>query len=278
VRPVDFAAIARRHLAGCADVHVAPEIPRPKEENARREHPSLPSDEPLILLVDNTLFGAADEGLLATAQRVCWKNILDDPSELSWLSVEPGEIAPDGLGVRIGCGRVMISGPGLPEPLAACLAEMAREAQSAGGGPYRDAAPAHTLHLRVAPGTLLAAAAGLHTYASIYRHPEVPPSKESRVREVHALAHDEPVIVLFDDTVFGSAEEGFVFTPDRLCWKNYGQDPRHVAWGALDPASVRLASGGVRIAGGVAAVTNDEVLARALAEVVVTVAEAARRG
>lgn len=65
--------------------------------------------------------------------------------------------------------------------------------------------------------------------------PEIAPHKEAAVRRMHAdIADDEPILALFDDTIFGSAEYGFVVTPQRLAWRNLVGAADSIPWAALD--------------------------------------------
>jgi hypothetical protein len=66
----------------------------------------------------------------------------------------------------------------------------------------------------------------------IYVAPSIPPRKEKNARAVHAawLPADEPIAVLFDDTLFGAGDDGFVVTPARICWRNFGEEPNMLPW------------------------------------------------
>jgi hypothetical protein len=78
----------------------------------------------------------------------------------------------------------------------------------------------------------------------MYYHPAIPSPKLRVAREVHAarLGADEMVAVLYDDTVFGSARDGFLITPRRLCWKNLLSTPESAEWETIAPESI-VASG-----------------------------------
>jgi hypothetical protein len=75
---------------------------------------------------------------------------------------------------------------------------------------------------------------------SLYLSPTIPPKKEAGARRVHAasLSPGERILALYDDTVFGSGEDGFVVTARRLCWKNIGGDAHSVEWRFLEPESI----------------------------------------
>ena len=94
------------------------------------------------------------------------------------------------------------------------------------GGPYRRGAdaPADTAEGHAAAVARLTARVRpyLGEVEDLFYHPAIPASKLQRARGMHAahLPRREAVAVLYDDTLFGSAEEGFVLTPHFFCWKN----------------------------------------------------------
>ena len=75
---------------------------------------------------------------------------------------------------------------------------------------------------------------------SLYLAPTIPLRRELGARRSHAahLPADERVLALYDDTVFGTGEDGFVVTAQRLCWKNIKGEARSIEWRFLDPESV----------------------------------------
>lgn len=105
--------------------------------------------------------------------------------------------------------------------------------------------------------------------------PDIPPALEKKVRAVHAvhLPPHEPIAVLYDATVFGSAEEGFLLTPDRICWKNRFQHPRQLLLRDLDPTTLLPLRDGVGVAGGV--IATQGISTGGLAELLTTLAESA---
>ena len=75
---------------------------------------------------------------------------------------------------------------------------------------------------------------------SLYLAPTIPTRRELGARRAHAahLPSHERILALYDDTVFGSGEDGFVVTAQRLCWKNIQGEARSIEWRFLDPESV----------------------------------------
>ncbi|MEJ7734044.1 MAG: hypothetical protein WKG00_33225 [Polyangiaceae bacterium] len=86
----------------------------------------------------------------------------------------------------------------------------------------------------------------------LYAGADIPPRKVARARTtpgVH-LAADEPIAVLYDATVFGGADEGFLVTPARICWRNFLEHPRQLGWSDFDGAhSLHVADGKLSLCG-----------------------------
>ena len=71
-------ALLRQHFTGVDSMYLCPNIPGKKEIVARGVHARhLPSDERVLALFDDTVFGAGDEGFLVTSRRLCWKKPAD---------------------------------------------------------------------------------------------------------------------------------------------------------------------------------------------------------
>lgn len=80
---------------------------------------------------------------------------------------------------------------------------------------------------------------------SMHLRPFIPGKKELAARSVHAhlLPSDERVLALFDDTLFGSGDEGFVVTSRRLCCKNPRGRAQMIEWANLDPEQMYVERG-----------------------------------
>ena len=67
--------------------------------------------------------------------------------------------------------------------------------------------------------------------------PHILRKKEDAARRAHALhlPERERILALYDATLLGSGEEGFLVTSRRLCWKNAGQPAYAIEWRDVDP-------------------------------------------
>jgi hypothetical protein len=125
---------------------------------------------------------------------------------------------------------------------------MAARYVGADAGPYRSDANASAA--KVAQIVALARR-HLGEVETMYYHPAIPPPKLHNARAVHAAHHgpDETVAVLYDDTVFGGAKDGFLITPRRLCMKNFNDDPVAVEWTSIVPELVSSGADRVHLMG-----------------------------
>lgn len=96
----------------------------------------------------------------------------------------------------------------------------------------------------------------------VFYAPAIPRDKEASARSVHDLhlPDEEAILVLHDGTVFGSAEEGFLVTRQRLCWKNPWERPRQIAWSDLEPEAIKRDVGMVLLEGTELALSGELVL------------------
>lgn len=286
--PHEIVAVARRWLGGSTGVFFAPHVPPLEESGARGAHGAyLLESEPVLVLYDATLLGTGENGFVVTSSRLCWKNLLDHPRQIAW-----GELDPQGISSRIGRvdlagGSMMVSGE-LSSLVAGFLGEMASRARPERGGPYRrsststSASPEEDEEAAVARLVTLARKR-LGEERNLHYDPAIPPRKLRKARAMHAahLPPGEEVAVLHDDTLFGDAEEGFLLTRRRFCWKNLSGDAASLTWDALDPESVtamgnliHLGARGAHAAPGAVHFTTKGPLVRRVAELLAFMARA----
>lgn len=113
---------------------------------------------------------------------------------------------------------------------------------------------------------------------STYLAPHIPAKKEHGARRAHAghLPAGEPVLAVYDDTVFGSAEDGFVVTARRLCWKNVAGRPHQIEWAHLDPNALYPEGRKLAIGAGAIEISSDASIIDACADAFYVLALSAR--
>jgi hypothetical protein len=274
--------LARKHLGMVGSMFYAPSIPPAKIDNARLVHARhLPEDEELLVLFDGTVFGSADEGFIVTATRLCWKNLWEHPRQIEWANIDTGTLSPEPGLVRLAGGTVDVLGD-MSLGVVALFQELASRARLPDLGPYRAAERTIDTPARIAlPEATIVALTRTHVgeVSDVFYRPSIPPSKEARARRAHAahLTAGEPVIVLYDDTLFGSAEEGFLLTPDRLCWKNIAEEAKQLPWSLLEPDKVEATGAYVKVLGGWIQLTGRRELLGPMASLLRALGEEAKR-
>lgn len=229
-------ALARDHLHGLDGVHVAPDIPSGKLERARAEHRlHLPAHEPVAVLFDATSLGSARDGFLLTPAQLCWKGFWEHARRILWEDLRGAPIAAGARDVELAHGHV-------PAPWTAAAPERVRDLliacrdQRPLGTPYRNAA-FDRAPVTLADAILRAARRHLGEREWVHYDPSIPPGMLAAVRTVHErlLEPHEDILVLYDDTVFGSGNDGLVFTERGVHWRGFLGRAEHVAWRDVVP-------------------------------------------
>lgn len=229
-------ASANRHLGGLPGVSVAPHIPERKLKNARAAHAlHLGPDEPILVLYDATVLGGGDEGFLATPSQLCWRSFLEHPRRILWDDLADVSLTAVDRHVLIRHGEVQTPWTeGAAARVRDFLAECGRRARG-GAAPYRDPGR-EDLDASLGETILKLARHGFGELGFIHYAPSIPPKMLAKVRAVHARAlHPaEEIIVLYDDTLFGSGTDGLLFAERHLCWRTFLGDAAAIAWQDLD--------------------------------------------
>lgn len=106
-------ALLRQHFTGIDSMYLCPSVPGKKEIVARGVHARhLPSNERVLALFDEALFGDGDEGFLVTSQRLCWTNpgTTCRPQMVEWRHLDPAAMYSDRRKLVLGAGAIATSG------------------------------------------------------------------------------------------------------------------------------------------------------------------------
>jgi hypothetical protein len=135
-------------------------------------------------------------------------------------------------------------------------------AQAPAPAPAAQPAPAAGPRARSAEELVSVARAALLLHDSLYYAPTVPPAKERNARAAYgaALPPTETIAVLYDGTVFGAGDDGFIVTPNFLGWN--GGTPHLIPWRDIDPATVVVAKTEVSVMGQEIPLVPDELVDR----------------
>lgn len=202
-------------LAALDAVWVHPEIPARKERNARASH-RIPDGEPIWLLYDDTLFGGGSDGVVLTSERFSVKSAFEPSRPVPYTALGTVETAEKTLWVAGLEVSFTVWTPEHARLIAETLELLRRRERTSWTGFLQK-------ELTGALGSLDEA----------FLAPSIPERKERTVRAVHGIPDGERVLALYDDTVFGGAKEGWVFTDRRFAWKDLFEDPEYQAWGEV---------------------------------------------
>ena len=219
----DVLALLRRHFSGADSTSLCPSIPGKKELGARAVHAHhLPTDERVLLLYDDTVFGSGDEGFLVTSRRVCWKNVGERPCMVEWRNVDPDGMYADKRRLVLDGRAIAISGD--EAVVSACeqvFHVLAFSAQSRTGTPAQSgialtATAASASVLRASPAACLPG----QSPQRASKHPTLRPTPSPRVYDSAPptsmnATPPPPDAVSYDSyVVHANAQRA----PDFSCW------------------------------------------------------------
>ena len=220
-------------------VSLAPDIPAEKEANALAVHQAhLPSSERVLALYDDTLFGSAKDGFLITERRLCWKKIVMPPNFLLW------EELPY-LDVQLAGGKITMRGP---DDITATNQDVITALFSFLGKVSSVAPPPIPIGDREASVVRLAIET-LGKSPNIRCHPHIPQAWLDQVTAVYGALwnSNEAPLVVYDDTLMGKADDGWVATATRLYYKSTFERVRYLQWTEVDARNIGPSSQGLKI-------------------------------
>ena len=188
--------------------------------------------ESIRLLVDDTLFGGAAEGLVVTGEAVYFKNLMESPVRIRLDKV--GDVSPlkgDKISISGHDFECHLLGNATKRALCKALDGLGAELAQKGVVFGDDTSPVDEV---------LGCFAEIKNNADVYLGDNIPDKK--RMNAHRALAVKEPmadICVLADATVFGGAEEGLVVTPKAVYFKNSFESPNRMPLEDIERVEVR---------------------------------------
>jgi hypothetical protein len=252
--PLGSVLVRTLRLGHCGQFFITPDIPDKKLANACATYARPRDGERYLALFDDTTFGSAKAGFCVTDCRIVWTDSRD-VREISWVeltNLDLAECTDRKLTLRLGGNHYVLSiamwNNKNMGALALALSRVARQVCEKHGQPT----PVGVAHLdrisqdcgiddqgstRVSQKTKVeetcqhvakpvqcmedairdAFGSGID---SVYVQPDIPDKKLANAMASYAtLEPGERMLALFDDTVLGSAKNGFCLTDRRLIWK-----------------------------------------------------------
>lgn len=219
-------------------VLLAPEIPEKKAQVAQSVHANhLLPGEPIIALYDDTVFGSAKVGFVVTPYRFCWKDRLTPARYVLFKDLMPDSLKLEGGQIRL-MGESLFFATGLER----CLARFFARAKSLASEPPTVLSE-QAEHFRSLCARTLGAQRGLH-YA-----PHIPGNLLAAARTAYqsSLPGEWMPVVLHDDTVFGSGDNGFILALEGVAWKSLMEAPRSLTWAEIKGRQIEATDKGVKL-------------------------------
>jgi hypothetical protein len=227
--------VINRH-EGIYGIEVGERISARKLRNARR-HVGVPSNEPVLALLDHTIFGSGKEGMVLTDTALRYwsmsQRVVIDYMYLPQRRIEKFDfrhieiLAPDGMSIKLDTFQGTASQRDvlqLLKALAAAVATRPIECDALGKpcGESADGVELSPEAMRAVRDALLA----VKDMRAYFAGDDIPEKKARNARTACHVPPEETLIAIVDLTVFGSAEKCWTFTNRALRYRSASYDHR----------------------------------------------------
>ena len=202
----------------------------------RKAHSAhLDPSEEIVLVYNDALVGDSSNGFLITGQKLCWCPTLDKPRYLFWEELNHVEILLNTDEISIGGSKLSTA---LNKEMAGCLHGFLTSMKAS---PH--------FHQRELPQVLEFALKHLGKPSNVYYHPHIPNDKLRQALGSFGepLGPDEHPLLVFDGTVFGGSDNGFLITERRICWRNIMEETESFTWAELKPEEIAVHDSGATL-------------------------------
>ncbi len=225
--------------SGAGKIYVSPDIPKKLLSNAVSAYAPHVDPSEVLVLIDDTVFGSGKDGALVTADELVVKEIFTDPAVYPFDRMQ----AISGQGNKVYAGKKAIMTLNVPakedvQVFFTLLGKWAAGRDQAGDVPDAQASAGTTAvgseltdeQVEQLAEAILVAAQRLAP-ERVFVQPHIPPKKLQAALASYGgnLAADD-VLVLVDDTLFGSAKEGLLLARETLALKMVFDTPRLFFW------------------------------------------------
>ena len=218
-----------------------PEIPEKKIQAARELHKDhLPEEELIVALYDDTLSGNATLGFVITDNRICWCNTLSRPEYLLWRRFCDSELSRNKNKVLLmGTEIDFVLKKELVEPMESFLTQVKQLPHPPLPGQELSPLQEELIKLGLRH---------LKKSKNVYYHPHFDESKLKEFKKAVSKKvpiENEEILIYYDDTFFGSGDNGFVITENRIIWKNILTAPGAWKWYQIEAEKIKKVPQGV---------------------------------
>lgn len=202
-------------------------IPEALEKLVRSTHAKhLPSGEPIVAAYSDGLLSDSSDGFVVTGQRLCWKSTFMEANYVHWEDVANIQFTLKEKSLTIGGSDPSTTlNPHLARCLWGLMTAMSRLPES------------EKSELAAFRGRAVKA---LGKPDKLYYYPHIPLDKLTVAGASfgQGVESDEPVALLYDNTLFGKCDNGVLLTLKRICWRNLLEEPVSLMWSELAPGDL----------------------------------------
>lgn len=243
---LDF--LTAKQYVGAAKIYVAPNIPKKLLSNALISYGLRVDPAEIVILIDDTVFGSGKDGCLIGLKHLGIKEIFTDSVAYAFDEIDVIEVK----GNKLFLGDEKVISFNVPDKkdikecfdlidewLSASSSEApASQASSPALLASADAEELNSSEVQVVLQKVLAAAERMGL-ERVYVQPHVPQKKlQAALGSYGSSMVEDDVLVLIDDTLFGSAKEGLLIGKSTLALKMVFDAPRIFFWKHLIAVTV----------------------------------------
>ncbi|SDU31058.1 hypothetical protein [Geopseudomonas guangdongensis] len=231
-------------FANCSKVYVGNNVPPKLVSNAIGSFGFSVSPQEIAVLLDDTLFGSGKDGCLVCEGRIIFKEAFSDAIEYSYDEINLLQI--DGSEVFINGRKVHKFTMPDKKDLKFCFEVLnkwislkKKGAEKTSSVPVAEVSGGMSDAQRSMLADVIVECASDLGVDKVFVAPNIPPSK--LYAAINSYGNDikpEQVLVLVDDTVFGSAKDGLVITDSVIAMKFMMESPKVFHWKFLESVVV----------------------------------------
>ncbi|MEC4167344.1 hypothetical protein VSQ82_08825 [Pseudomonas sp. MS-1(2024)] len=229
-----------KQYVGAAKIYVAPNIPKKLLSNALTSYGLTVDPAEIVILIDDTVFGSGKDGCLIGLKHLGIKEIFTDSVAYAFDEIDMIEVKGNKL--FLDDEKVISFNVPDKKDIKECfelidewLSTNSSEAPASRvSSPVllasADAEELHSTEVQVVLQKILAAAERMGL-ERVYVQPHIPQKKlQAALGSYGSNMTEDDVLVLIDDTLFGSAKEGLLIGKNTLALKMLFDTPRIFFW------------------------------------------------
>lgn len=235
---IDF--FKEKKFAGCENIYIRPHIPAKQLSNAVGAYSVRVEPKEVVVLIDDTAFGSGKDGILICENRLVIREMFSSARAYEYDAIE--SINCEGRRLYINEREAYkLSIPGKDE--LAVFFELMNEWISCRGTSMQSREPRATApassKTSTGMGEFLFEVGRKVISDKVYVRPHIPAKKlQSAVNAYGNGVSPEDVIILVDDTAFGSAKDGILITDKSIYIKIFTESLRAYEWGAVESIDI----------------------------------------